>query len=237
MARQPEEIAIGVVGRFSLVQSGSEIQIPPVAQRPVAFLAAATESVSRRTMAERLWPDTSIEQALERLRKAVWRVNNLAHDPVVVIHGTAEFADHVRVDLREARDVASDLFADTSPSCDQACTRLFEKDLLTDWEDEWLDEYRQRYHVLRLHALEHLAQHFLDIGQVIDAERTCLAIVKDDPFRESAQLLLADIYVAQRNPARALQRLNEYGDLLQAELGLLTSESVRDAAKSIRLGR
>lgn len=236
MAHQPDEIAIGVVGRFSFAQSGSEIPIPPVAQRPVAFLAAATGSVSRTTMAERLWPDTSLVQALERLRKAVWRVNTLVRDPVLVIQGTVQFADHVRVDLREAREVASDLFVDITTRCDKTCTQLFEEDLLTDWEDEWLSEYRQRYYVLRLHALEHLTQHFLDVGHVIDAERTCLAIIKDDPFRESAQLLLADIYLAQRNPARALQRLIEYGDLLQAELGLPASESVRDVARSIRLG-
>jgi len=233
MPRQRDEITIGVVGRFSLVCNGTELAVPPAAQRPLAFLATATRPVSRMTMAGRIWPYSHTSAALDKLRKAVWRVNTLTRDPVLVNRTTVEFTAHSTVDLRQAREAATQLLDGASTHRAASCADLFEEDILIDWDDDWLEEHRQRYHLLRLHALEHLAQRFLSARKLIDAERTCLSVVRDDPLRESARLLLAEIYLLQKHPARAIRGLTEYETMMESQLGLKVSHELHAAIDSI----
>jgi DNA-binding SARP family transcriptional activator len=233
MPRQRDEITIGVVGRFSLVCNGTELAVPPAAQRPLAFLATATRPVSRMTMAGRIWPYSHTSDALDKLRKAVWRVNTLTRDPVLVNRTTIQFATYSTVDLRQAREAATQLFDGVSTHSASLCADLFEEDILIDWDDDWLEDHRHRYHLLRLHALEHLAQRFLSARKLIDAERTCLSVVRDDPLRETARLLLAEIYLSQKHPARAIHGLNEYRTMMESQLGLKVSHELQAAIDSI----
>jgi DNA-binding SARP family transcriptional activator len=237
MPQQRDEITIGVVGRFSLVCNGTELAVPPSAQRPLAFLATAKRSVSRMTMAGRIWPDNRTSDALEKLRKAVWRVNTLTPDPVLLNLTTIQVVRHASIDLHEAREAAWQLFDGESARRAVSCADLFEEDILIDWDDDWLAEHRQQYHVLRLHALEHLAQKFVASRKLIDAERMCLSVVRDDPFRESARLLLAKIYLMQKQPVRAIHGLNEYETMMESQWGLKVSRELRAAIDSIAVAR
>jgi len=78
-----------------------------------------------------------------------------------------------------------------------------------------------------------MTQQHLATRQLIDAERTCLSIVRDDPLRESARLLLAEIYLLQHHPARAMRGLNEYQAMMESQLGLRVGGDVRKAIDSI----
>lgn len=226
---------IRVVGHFSLACNGKELGVPPAAQRPVAFLATATRPVSRMTMAGRIWPDNHMSEAHDKLRKAMWRLNTLTPEPVLVGAGTIQFANNLRSDLSEARQAAAHLFDNTTSQQGVPRANLFEEDILIDWDDEWIEEERRGYHVLRLHALEHLARQSLAEQKLIDAERTCSTIVRDDPLRESARLLLATIHLALGDPARAMRGLNDYQAMLEADLGLLSSHRLSAAMEAVGL--
>lgn len=224
-----------VLGTFDLWQSGRHSPVTPSGQRLLAFVAVEGRPVSRGQLAGSLWPDVRESEALARLRTALWRLNRSAPG---LVHGDMhrlELSGALVVDLHRARQAAAELLSE-GRGRETADVELFGTDLLPDWDDEWLSHHRFSFQLLRLRALEAIARDCLDKGDPHGAERAALAVIRSEPLRETAHMLLADVYVAEGNRGQAVRQLADYQRLLETELGAFPSERVRDFVAAIRAG-
>ncbi|MEV6714664.1 bacterial transcriptional activator domain-containing protein [Lentzea sp. NPDC051208] len=71
-----------------------------------------------------------------------------------------------------------------------------------------------------LRALEALSERYLARGDHHHAHQAALAAVQTDPLRESAHRTLAELHLADGNPAQAVRQYQSYRTLPRAELGL-----------------
>lgn len=76
---------------------------------------------------------------------------------------------------------------------------LFTEDLLPDWYEPWLEPAQRAFRETRIHALEWIARKRLLQGEHWLAIEACGAALTAEPLRQSAHLLMAEIYRAEGN--------------------------------------
>ena len=218
-----------LMGNFTLVMADRSVRLPMTAQRLVAFLALARKPVSRLYVAGHLWPDASDARAAASLRSALWRARrtgevvradayDLAVDPAVAVDVTEARAVARRVESSTAEIGAADIEALCSTD-----------DLLPGWYDEpWLDIERECFRVLRVHALERLAERLTAEGRLAEALEAGLAAVAADPLRETAHRALIRVQLAEGNTAEAVRHFRAWERLSARSLGLEPSRLMRE---------
>lgn len=214
-----------LMGNFTLVMAERQVRLPMTAQRLVAFLALARKPVSRLYVAGHLWPDAAEARAAASLRSALWRVRragevvradayDLALDPAVA------------VDVTEARALARRVESLGAAEIEALCRT---DDLLPGWYDEpWLDIERECFRVLRVHALERLAERLTVEGRLAEALEAGLAAVTADPLRETAHRALIRVQLAEGNTAEAVRHFRAWERLSERSLGVEPSPLMRE---------
>jgi DNA-binding SARP family transcriptional activator len=210
-----------LLGGFHLVVDGQRIHLPRAEQRLLACLALGERPQPRSRLAGRLWPDTAEPRAMARLRTALWRLRQPGR---LLLDGSSdevELGDAVTVDVQELTDLAR-RFLDAPLEADGARLAALADagELLPEWDDDWVAPHRERFRQIRLHALEQLGERLAEEGRYGRAVEVSLAVVADDPLRESAQRVLIRIYLAEGNVHEALARYRAYRDVMRDELGL-----------------
>jgi DNA-binding SARP family transcriptional activator len=228
-------VEVLVLGRVSVRIAGREVGLPRSIQRPVAYLAVSRQAVTRLELASALWPDSSSSAGLARLRNDLWKIRRLVPD-LVRSGSKVALADHVTVDLHEARRIADELLLPESGPPEGWQLDLLHDDLLVDWDEEWLALDQRAHSFLRSHALEKLARHRLEASLFYEAEWACRSVIATDPYRESTRLLLADVHIAEGNGGLALRELVEFQRLLIRDLGVLPNDRIRRLITAIRAG-
>ena len=104
---------------------------------------------------------------------------------------------------------------------------VLSQELLPTWGEEWLLLDQQRWDQLRLHALERLAERFLEGGRHMEALEAGLAAVSIEPYRESAHRVLIRTFIAEGNSASAVAHYQRYRRLLTNELGLRPTSQMK----------
>jgi DNA-binding SARP family transcriptional activator len=134
----------------------------------------------------------------------------------------------VEVDLREGEALAHKVLDPTQELDDVAAVNdeVLSADLLPDWTEDWVLMERERYHQLRLRALEALCRRLTAKGRIGQAVQAGVAAVAGEPLRESARRALIEAHLAEKNVAAALREFESFRSLLQAELGLDPSEDL-----------
>ena len=138
-------------------------------------------------------------------------------------------APDVTVDLREAEALAQRVL-DPSQDLDDVAEvneLTLSADLLPDWTEDWVLTERERYHQLRLRALEALSRRLTAMGRFGQAVQAGLAAVAGEPLRESARRALIEAHLAEHNVAAARRELDAFRRLLSTELGLGPSDEIR----------
>ena len=111
-------------------------------------------------------------------------------------------------------------------------------DLLPACYDDWILVECERFHQLRLHALEALCERLTAAeryGEAIDAG---LAAVCGEPLRESAHRALIKAHLAEGNYAEAGRQYELCRRILRDELGIVPSEGLRKLMQRVPcLGR
>ncbi|WP_433361204.1 AfsR/SARP family transcriptional regulator [Actinoplanes sp. CA-142083] len=231
-------VRLRLVETFALVVDGAEVPLAEGARRVLAFLALGSGPMIRSYVAYTLWPDTPESRSLGYLRAALWRLRKAGDDLVEESSGRLRAGAGVRVDVREALDLARCILAGGDPGpTGEACRRLSCGDLLADWYEPWLTEPREQLRQLRLHALEELSARELDRGRIPSAIESALAAVAAEPLRESAHRLLIRAHLAEANAAEALRQYEQFRALLFGELGILPSTRIEELLIPIRGGR
>jgi DNA-binding SARP family transcriptional activator len=247
------ERQLRLLGRFDLVgvQSG---KLGEAGQRLTALLAVRQGVVARWQAAQLLYAEASEDQAAANLRAVIWRMRHCVPAVIDATGTEIRLAADISVDYWAAArtahaliasgitDVAERGSASIAPGADRsavvnvadpsanltaALRADIREDILPGWPEPWLVTERERFHQLRLHALELLCIMLIRRGQFGAAVDAGLAVVAADPLRESGQRALIDAYLAEGNACDAIRQYDAFRVLLHAELGLLPTDSLR----------
>jgi DNA-binding SARP family transcriptional activator len=222
--------ALRLLGGFELRVDDAPVSMVPGAQRVLAFLALKDRPVLRAHVAGMLWLETSEEHAFANLRSTLWRLRRSAEDLVEASGQCLGLRPDICVDVRDSAALARRLLTDTEGHTGIQDLELdldaLRTDILPDWYDDWIVFERERFRQLRLHALDALAQLFLELGRPARAMETALAAVAAEPLRESAHRAVIRIHLAEGNAGEAVRQYRLYRRLA-AELGLEPSDQIR----------
>ncbi|WP_421741959.1 AfsR/SARP family transcriptional regulator [Cellulomonas sp.] len=220
---EPPRGRLTLLGGFLLAIDGVPASIPVAAQRLVAVLALRGRC-GRSRLAGELWPETTEDRALARLRTTIWRAHLQAPGLVAPDHDALALADSVDVDVTDLVRSAHELMDGRSTLPVERVLLYVEGDLLPDWSDEWLTAERERLRQLRLHVLETVAARLAAEGLFGMAMEAALAALRSDPLRESAHRAVIRIHLAEGNLAEAVHAYRQCQSLLARELGVAPSE-------------
>lgn len=229
--RQRTIVRLRLLDAFALEVDGLSVDLPHGTQRLLAFLALRPHALGRSYVAGTLWVDATDGRAAGNLRSALWRLRHGGGPIIVTAHGTLCLDPAVWVDVREASEIARRWLGGRATESDASGSGLLQAELLPDWYDEWVVLERERFRQLRLHALEAMAEHLIEIGQVGDALMAALAATSDDPLRESAQRALIKAHLAEGNTAEAVRQLRRCELLFERELGMRPSRQLTDLVR------
>jgi DNA-binding SARP family transcriptional activator len=200
----------------------------------VAFLALHPRPLQRLFVAATLWPDSPEERAHASLRSALWRLGVGGFRVVITTPTQVALEPTAEVDLHDAVASAKRLVYGTGPADTRDLALLCDAgEILPDWYDEWLLAERERFHQLRLHALESLCEQCARerrFGQAVDAGLAAVAI---EPLRESPHRLLIESYLAEHNTADALRQYSRYRQLAEERLGIEPSPRMRELVRGL----
>ena len=229
--------ALRLLGGFHLVVDGERVHLPRAEQRLLACLALAERPQTRSRLAGRLWPDTAEPRAMARLRTALWRLRQPGR---LLLDGSPdeiELGDSLAIDVQDLTQLAR-RFLDAPLETDfERLAELTDAgELLPEWDDEWVAPHRERFRQIRLHALEQLGERLAEGGRFGRAVEVSLAVVADDPLRESAQRVLIRIYVAEGNVHEAVARYRTYREVMRDELGLEPSPQMEALIDELGVG-
>jgi len=228
-------VRLVLLGGFQLRIEAEEIPLPMNAQRLVSFLALHDQPLLRTFVGGSLWGESTERRAGGSLRSALWRLRHPTHDLVALTSDHIALSPAVAVDLREGEALAHKVL-DPSQDLDDVAEvneEVLSADLLPDWSEDWVLMERERYHQLRLRALEVLCRRLSAKGRFGQAVQAGLAAVSGEPLRESARRALIEAHLAEHNVAAARREYGAFSQLLHDELGLDPSEDLRSLVEGL----
>jgi DNA-binding SARP family transcriptional activator len=232
-------LRVRLLGGFELRTGAGRPLLSEGTQRLLARVALLGPA-GRSELSGCLWPDSSEQRALGRLRTQLWRVNQAVPDVFECTNGVVALRADAEVDvhdlLRRGRQVLNGALVS-----DVELRALCERgELLPGWGDDWLLTDRERVRQVWLHVCEFAAARFCSQGRHGLALETALIALGADQMRESAHRSVIKVHLEEGNHSEALRMYDECARLLVRELGVsptFTLDSLRDdhrAAASAR---
>lgn len=225
---------LGLLGGFRLTIAREDVAVPMSAQRLVCFLALQQQPLLRTFVGGALWGDSTQHRAEGSLRSALWRLPR----PDMLVALTADhiaLSQTVEVDYREAEALAHRVLdpAEELDDITKVTDEVLSADLLPDWTEDWVLMERERYHQLRLRALEALCARLSAKGRFGQAVQAGLAAVVGEPLRESSRRALIEAHLAEHNIGAALREYEAFSKLLQDELDITPSDGLRELIEAL----
>lgn len=221
-------IRLSLLRGFQLVCRGRPVDLPLSAQRPLAFLALQRRPVLRTYVAGSLWPDVPEGRAQANLRSALWRVGRSGCRLAEARCNGLQLAAEVALDYADAVTAAEEMIGSTTADLAQVADLCQAGDLLPDWCDDWIAVERERFRALRLLALEKACEALTAAGQLAVAVEAGLAVVAEDPLRESAHRALIRAFLARGNRAEAVRQVRSCRAVLREALDLEPSPEIEE---------
>ena len=195
----------------------------------LAYLAVNRDRpCSRGELIDLLWPeappaaaDTALSALLSKLRRVLGSGALVGRSNVRLVAPGAVTVD-VEEAARAARRAEAALQDGAWRSAETAARQALTADpaaFLPDCDGSWVRDQRASLEVVRVRALEVLAEACLRAGELGEAEDAARAAVAAAPFRESSHRLLMEVHEAAGNPAEALRVFEDLRRLLREELG------------------
>ncbi len=229
-----------LLDRFELRSAGLVIPVTTGPQRLVTYLALHNRLLPRGHVAGTLWPDVPTGRANANLRASIWRLPSSCRPVIDLSTRHIKLGIDVTVDLTAAIGLAQRLM-DRSKRCTEGdlsaeARSVLSYDLLPACYDDWVLVECERFHQLRLHALDALCERLTAAeryGEAIDAG---LAAVCGEPLRESAHRALIRAHLAEGNYAEAGRQYELYRRILHDELGIGPSDGLRQLMQRATAG-
>jgi DNA-binding SARP family transcriptional activator len=225
------DFQLRLLDRFELRSGGGVVTVTVGPQRLVTYLALHNRLLPRTHVAGMLWPDVSAERANANLRASIWRMPSVCRPVIDLSMRHIRLGEDVTVDLTSAVALAQRLI-DRSKNCDDDdlsadARAVLCGDLLPACYDEWVLVESERFHQLRLHALEALCERLTAAGRCGEAIDAGLTAVCGEPLRESAHRALIKAHLAEGNYVEAERQYELYRRIIRDELGFEPSDGLR----------
>ena len=228
-------LSLALLGGFDLTDDTESVALPTAVQRVVTFVALHDKPVLRGYVAGSLWGDVTDHRASGSLRSALWKLGDRTHALVDVDNERLQLAPDVVVDLRDRIALANRVLdASVELNAEELDESSLSVDLLPDWTEDWVLIERERYHQLRLRALEALCRRLTEMGRLGQAVQAGIAAVAGEPLRESAHRSLIEAHLAQGNAAAALRDYGAFRRMLHTEFGMEPSPAMEDLVSDLK---
>jgi len=226
-----QQACSGVVHLFGgpfVTLASRRIEVPEGSKRLLVFIALQSGRIERRYAAASLWPLGDEARASGNLRSALWRLRNLGVELIDADKIFVRLRPDVSVDVQLVCDWGQRLIRNEVQPCDLAAVpwRLDDLDFLPGCYEDWALMERERVRQRLLHALEALGRHLIDLDRCAEAVDVALTAVSADPLRESAQRLLIEAHLAERNWQEARRAFLVYRNVLRKEIGVEPGQSL-----------
>ena len=228
-------LTLRLLRSFELVRGSQPLDLPPSAQRLLAFLALREHPLGRVHVAGVLWPDATQEHASASLRTALWRLHRVGVELVTATSASVFLSTEVAVDVRETTRRARRIL-DGGGAVDGDIGPLSQAgELLPDWYDDWVLIERERVRQLCVGALELASAEATAAGRTAQAADAGRAAVAFEPLRESAHRAVIAAHIAAGNFSEALRQYRLCRRLLGA-IGLEPSPLILEQMGALRIG-
>jgi DNA-binding SARP family transcriptional activator len=222
-----QTLSLHLLGPFRARRNGRPVVIPNSSARILAYVALHA-AASRCEVAGALWPDVPQARASSDLRTALWRLQACGADFVDSTGQTLSLREAVVVDVDAVIEwTAAALSASVGVLELSGPPQGIERELLPGWDDEWLEHPRERIRLLGLQAFESVAERLLTAGRAAEALPYLLRVTQMEPLRESAQQLMLELHLRQRNVHEAVRHYQRYRTLVRRELGIEPGIGIR----------
>jgi hypothetical protein len=144
------QLSLHLLGPFRARRGEHPASLPRSAARVLAYLAIHS-AASRQQVSGALWPDVPQARASSDLRTALWRLQRVADEFLLVGGETLAISEQVAVDVQQVTDWATRTVAGTG---ELPPPRGSGRELLPGWDEEWLEDARERIRLLTVQALE-----------------------------------------------------------------------------------
>ncbi|MCW2631984.1 MAG: transcriptional regulator, family [Pseudonocardia sp.] len=205
-----------LLGRFDLIGEHGPASLRIEARRLLAYLAVHPRPHAVRAVCSRLWSDVPDALAFLTMRDAVDEIERVAGGIIVESDAEIALAAHVVVDLTEA--IKSIRQLDDVHAYRHELLEPLRCDVLPEWSETWVSVERERFHHLRLNAMEELCRRLTDAGRHADAIEVGVAAVEADPRRERARRALIEAHLAAGHISEAVTVYDSFVEL-QATTG------------------
>ncbi len=210
-----------MLGALQLFIGGRVIELSATSRRVLSYMALAGRPSSRSELAGSLWPDVEEQRALGRLRTSLWRLEREGLRLTRLGGDRLALGPGVVVDLLELRSTAIAMLRGATDLPERAVDDLSAAPpVVPESDDDWVLLERERFRLLRLHALETAAERLCSAGCYGLAIDLAVQLISDDPLRETAHRLLISCHIAAGNRNDALRQFERYRRLLAEDLDL-----------------
>lgn len=215
----------------------------PTTRSLIAFLLINRHQPSdRRRTAFLFWPRAGESAARRNLRQYLHHIR--AALAVIDPNGELLLADGSTIQLNPKIDITLDVetfIHETRPEASLAeikhALSLYSGDLLEDVYDDWCSHERDRLHQFWLAALDRYSRALQSAGQWSEALRTVQRWIAAEPFDETAQRRLMQLYAFQGDRARAIHAYQAFARMLLEELGTEPLPETQKLLQSIQGGQ
>ena len=184
------------------------------ATRDLFFLFMAhSEGLTKDQVGLHLWPDLSNEELDVRLKNTLYRLRKAVGKNVVVLddlgyrfNKTLDYFYDVetfvtRIKRAEETEDLQEKIAHLLKAVQQ-----YDGDYLSEIDGIWVLPDRERYRLMYLDALQHLAEMYNSLGETESALRYCSMALKEDPVFEEAHRLAMKIHAKEGNRAEIIRQ-------------------------------
>jgi predicted ATPase/DNA-binding SARP family transcriptional activator len=241
-----EQLSVSVLGAVRATRAGTSRPIGSRRQR--ALLAALAvrhpRAVAVDVLIDAVWGEvppgrarTTLQTYVSRLRASLGE-QAIVHDGAGYRLGSGATVDahEVRRELTEAQAALHGAPARASALAQAALDRWDGDALAGLADDEWFRPHAVGFDDLRGALADTLAEALVLEARWVEAADLLEAIVRDQPFRERAQLLLVRTLVEAGRPAEGLRAADRYRRALREETGLDPSPELGALEASILSG-
>lgn len=221
------ELKLDLLGSWRLRRDATVLHVATRQQRLIAALAIRGPNL-RSYLVGLLWPEYPDARALESLRVSVHLITRQVPGLIENAGAMLSLNDCVDVDLHRIRTRIRAL-SHSGPDGDVASSlhELRDAEVLPGWYEDWVMFEQSRLRQDRLRAFTTISRQLLARGDSEVAGAAAEAALEIEPLYESAVRLLIAAEMMQNNPAAAFRAYERYRVKLQADMGLLPSDSLR----------
>jgi predicted ATPase/DNA-binding SARP family transcriptional activator len=218
----PPTMALRCFGPFEARLAG--LPLPRLHTRKGHWLLALLtlrqgQPVEREWLAGTLWPESGQSQALANLRNCLHELRQALSSEAVRLHSPSAHTVCLDLDGASADVIAFDAAIRRGDETSlQEAVLLYRGPLLEGCAEEWILPEREAREQAYLQALETLAQHALERGDLDEAARLLRQVIAVDALREDAQRALMQALAQDGDHAAAVQVYRKLRLYLHQEL-------------------